>query len=203
MFLQRRREATRLALIGLIFIHRVTSPRSSGTHCTLLRRTINSRLTLGDRWPRDTFPPPHFRYFLQDFHDRLPTGCTEHMYPLTVFCLPPPSSPAHLDKRVNLRSKPTPPTLALSSRPPLGLCVHACMHDIACMHDVYDFAAGSNGTDPNKLHRHTVCTRTVSTLSTGRIGKRGRGGYVSRGEEILTYLESDRPVNIDDRESCL
>lgn len=66
--------------IGLIFIHRHTN-RSSSTHCTLLWRAINSRLTLGDRWAR------HPWHFLRDFHDRLPAACAEHMYPLTVFCL--------------------------------------------------------------------------------------------------------------------
>lgn len=67
------------------FVHRAhlysSCTNRSSTHCTLLWRAINSRLTLGDRWAR------HPCYFLQDFHDRLPAACTEHMYPLTVFCL--------------------------------------------------------------------------------------------------------------------
>lgn len=62
------------------FIHRFAHLYSSytnrsGTHCTLLWRTINSRLTLGE-----TDGPDIPGTFLRDFHDRLPAACTEHMY---------------------------------------------------------------------------------------------------------------------------
>lgn len=62
------------------FVHRFAHLYSSytnrsGTHCTLLWRTINSRLTLGE-----TDGPDIPGTFLRDFHDRLPAACTEHMY---------------------------------------------------------------------------------------------------------------------------